>query len=78
MAGPSRGTVTSNSTEPGTTSSPELIEVLAYAGFDFVFVDQMQTGVDWGGLANMVRAARGSEMAVIARVENDPWFGGDD
>jgi 4-hydroxy-2-oxoheptanedioate aldolase len=58
--------------------SPEFIEVLAYVGFDFVIVDQMFTGVDWRELQHIVRAVRGSGMAVIARVENDPWNGGDD
>jgi 2-keto-3-deoxy-L-rhamnonate aldolase RhmA len=58
--------------------SPELVEILAYVGFDFVFVDQMFTSIAWTELANMVRAAQGSEMAVFARVENDPWHSGDD
>src|SRR5260221_14309457 len=58
--------------------SPEFIEVLAYVGFDFVVVDQMFTSVDWRVLHHIVRAVRGSGMAVIARVENDPSNGGAD
>lgn len=60
------------------STNPEMVEILAYVGFDYIFVDQMFTGVDWNVLANMVRAARGSNLAVFARVENDPWYGGED
>lgn len=60
------------------STSVEMIEILALVGFDYVFVDQMFTAVDWKVLAEMVRAARGSNMNVIARPENDPWYGGED
>lgn len=60
------------------SNSPDVVEIMAYVGFDYVIVDQMFTTVDWDGLGRMVRAARGSDLAVIARVENDPWYGGDD
>lgn len=58
--------------------SPELVEILGYVGFDFIYADQMFTSIGWTELANMVRAADGSDMAVFARVENDPWHGADD
>jgi 2-keto-3-deoxy-L-rhamnonate aldolase RhmA len=58
--------------------SPDLVEILAYVGYDYIIVDQMFTAVDWSHLASIVRAARGSDMAVLARIENDPWHGGDD
>jgi 2-keto-3-deoxy-L-rhamnonate aldolase RhmA len=58
--------------------SPEVVEILAYVGFDFIYADQMFTGIGWSELANMVRAAQGSRMAVFARIENDPWHSGDD
>lgn len=38
--------------------SPELVEILAYVGFDFVFVDQMFTSIGWTELTNMVRLRR--------------------
>lgn len=59
------------------SDSPQLIETLAYVGYDYVFVDQMFSTVDWRSLGEMVRWARGSDMAVLARIENDPWFGDD-
>jgi 2-keto-3-deoxy-L-rhamnonate aldolase RhmA len=58
--------------------SVELIEILAFAGFDFVHVDQMFTTIGWKELGDMVRAAQGSDLAVFARIENDPWHSGDD
>ena len=58
--------------------SVEMVEILAYVGFDFLYVDQMFTTIGWKELADMVRAAQGSDMAVFARVENDPWYSGDD
>jgi 4-hydroxy-2-oxoheptanedioate aldolase len=60
------------------SNSPDYVEIMAYVGFDYVIVDQMFTTVDWDGLGRMVKAARGSELAVIARISNDPWFGGED
>jgi len=59
------------------SNSPQLIEIMAYVGFDYVIVDQMFTTVGWDSLGAAVRAARGSDLAVIARIENDPWYGGD-
>lgn len=58
--------------------SVELTEILAYVGFDFIYADQMFTTIGWKELGDMVRAAQGSDMAVFARIENDPWHGADD
>lgn len=58
--------------------SPELVEILAYVGFDYIMVDQMFTAVDWSDMAHMVRAAEAYDMCVIGRVENDPWYGSGD
>lgn len=58
--------------------SVELTEILAHSGFDFIYADQMFTTIGWKELGDMVRAAQGSDMAVLARVENDPWHSGDD
>jgi 4-hydroxy-2-oxoheptanedioate aldolase len=54
------------------SNSPYMVEILAYVGFDYVFVDQMFTTVDWDDLAGIVRTARDSNLAVLARPENDP------
>lgn len=39
--------------------SVEMVEILAYVGFDFLYVDQMFTTIGWKELADMVRAALG-------------------
>lgn len=58
--------------------SVEFTEILAHAGFDFIYADQMFTTIGWKELGDMVRAAQGSDMAVFARIENDPWHSADD
>jgi 2-keto-3-deoxy-L-rhamnonate aldolase RhmA len=58
--------------------SVELVEILAHVGFDFIYADQMFTTIGWKELGDMVRAAQGSDMAVFARIENDPWHSADD
>jgi 2-keto-3-deoxy-L-rhamnonate aldolase RhmA len=58
--------------------SVEFTEILAHAGFDFIYADQMFTTIGWKELGDMVRAAQGSDMAVMARIENDPWHSADD
>lgn len=58
--------------------SVEFTEILAHVGFDFIYADQMFTTIGWKELGDMVRAAQGSDMAVFARIENDPWHSGDD
>lgn len=55
--------------------SIELVEILAYVGFDYIFVDQMFGRVDWKDLGEMALAGENLGMAVIGRVENDPWYG---
>lgn len=60
------------------TANVEMAEILAHLGLDFLFVDQMFTSVDWRQMADIVRAAQGSDMAVMARIENDPWHSADD
>jgi len=58
--------------------SVEFTEILAHVGFDFIYADQMFTTIGWKELGDMVRAAQGSDMAVFARIENDPWHSTDD
>jgi 2-keto-3-deoxy-L-rhamnonate aldolase RhmA len=55
----------------------EFVEILAHVGFDFIYADQMFITIGWKELGDMVRAAQGSDMAVFARIENDPRHSGD-
>lgn len=60
------------------TASPEVVETLAFAGFDWVCIDLMFESTDWNLAAHMVRAAKGSGITPIIRVPSNPWVAGDD
>jgi 2-keto-3-deoxy-L-rhamnonate aldolase RhmA len=55
------------------TASPEMVEVLAYAGFDWVVIDLMFESTDWTLAANMVRAAKAWGITPLIRVPSNPW-----
>ncbi|MBQ6223007.1 MAG: hypothetical protein IJJ44_10390 [Solobacterium sp.] len=54
-----------------TISSPEIIEVLKYAGLDYVILDLVHDGLTVADLRPMIMAADSCGMAVMARVEAD-------
>lgn len=58
------------------TSSPELLELYALCGFDFVFFDMMFTAIDWGAAQNLVAAGRAAGITAIPRVPAFPWIDG--
>lgn len=60
------------------TASPEVVETLAFAGFDWVCIDLMFESTDWTLAAHMVRAAKGSGISPIIRVPSNPWVAGED
>lgn len=60
------------------TASPEVVETLAFAGFDWVCIDLMFESTDWNLAAHMVRAAKGSGITPIIRVPSNPWVAGED
>lgn len=57
-------------------SSPDVVEILAIAGFDFVIVDTEHATHDWETLRNMIRAGEVHGLATVVRVpDNDPvWI----
>jgi 2-keto-3-deoxy-L-rhamnonate aldolase RhmA len=55
------------------TASPEVVETLAYVGFDWVIIDLMFESTDWSLAANMVRAAKAWGISPIIRVPSNPW-----
>ena len=59
------------------TASPEVVETLAYSGFDWVCIDMMFESTDWGLAANMVRAAKAWGISPMIRVPSNPWVAGD-
>ncbi|MBI2859161.1 MAG: hypothetical protein HYX90_08790 [Chloroflexi bacterium] len=60
----------------GTTahsSSPDLIELYAYCGFDFVWFDQMFGPTDWERAAYLINSGRAAGMTVFPRIQAYPW-----
>ena len=54
-------------------SHPNLVEVAGLAGFDCFMADMMFTGHDWDMIAHLVRAARGTGITPMIRVQAYPW-----
>ncbi len=52
--------------------APELVEVVAVAGFDFVTFDAEHEPLDDSQLVNLVRAAEAFDITPIVRVAKDP------
>jgi 4-hydroxy-2-oxoheptanedioate aldolase len=47
--------------------SPAIVEMCAYAGFDFVVIDNEHGSADWSATEHMLRAARASGIPAIVR-----------
>jgi 4-hydroxy-2-oxoheptanedioate aldolase len=54
-------------------SHPNLVEVAGLAGFDCFMADMMFTAHDWDAIAHLIRAARGTGISPIIRVQTYPW-----
>ncbi len=52
------------------TGSPEMIEITAQAGFDFVFIDNEHGGWDGENNAHLIRAAESFDSIPLVRVPN--------
>lgn len=48
--------------------SPEIVEIAAYAGFDFVVLDAEHGPLDLGDIRHMIRAAQAANIPVMVRV----------
>ena len=48
--------------------SPDVVEIMGFAGFDYVIIDLEHSPKDWDHVANMIRAAELHGMAPIVRV----------
>ena len=55
--------------------SPEIVEIVGYTGFDFVWLDAEHGTMDLGAIACLIRSAEASGIDSIVRVPNaDPSF----
>jgi hypothetical protein len=59
-------------------SHPNLVEVAGLAGIDCFMADMMFTGLDWEQIAQLIRAARGTGISPMIRVQAYPWSDGID
>jgi 4-hydroxy-2-oxoheptanedioate aldolase len=53
-----------------TFSSPEVVELFACAGMDYVIIDLQHASPDWQTLAHMIRAADARGVAPVVRVHD--------
>jgi len=59
------------------TSDPDMIELMAYMGFDWVMIDQMFTGTDWSRAELLIRTAEAAGITPTIRLQAYPWLGHD-
>jgi 4-hydroxy-2-oxoheptanedioate aldolase len=59
------------------TSDPDMIELLAYLGFDWVMIDLMFTGTDWSRAEMLIRTAEAAGITPAVRLQAFPWLGHD-
>ncbi len=54
--------------------SPVIVELAAYAGFDFVRIDTSHNAYDLPTVVNLIRTAEAAGITPMARVDNDPYL----
>lgn len=59
-------------------SHPNMVEVAGLAGIDAFMADMMFTAHDWDNIAHLIRAARGTGISPLIRVQAFPWATGTD
>ena len=59
-------------------SHPNMVEVAGIAGMDAFMADMMFTAHDWDNIAHLIRAARGTGISPLIRVQAFPWATGAD
>jgi 2-keto-3-deoxy-L-rhamnonate aldolase RhmA len=59
-------------------SHPNMVEVAGIAGIDCFMADMMFTAHDWDNIAHLIRAARGTGISPMIRVQSFPWTDGTD
>jgi len=59
------------------TNDPDMVELMAHMGFDFVFIDQMFTSTDWQKCELLIRTAEAAGITPIIRLQSHPWAGYD-
>lgn len=52
-------------------ASPDLVEIMGFAGFDYVIIDLEHSPKNWSDVANMIRAAELHDMAPLVRIREN-------
>jgi HpcH/HpaI aldolase/citrate lyase family len=61
----------------GWTSDPDMVELMAYMGFDWVMFDMMFTSMDWAKVELLIRTAEAAGITPAVRLPAFPWLGND-
>lgn len=56
-------------------NNPHEVEMLAKLGFDWFYIDQMFTDVDWHAAQTMLWAGEAAGITPVLRVQSNPWLG---
>jgi 4-hydroxy-2-oxoheptanedioate aldolase len=59
------------------TNDPDMIELMAHIGFDWVLIDQMFTANDWSKTELLIRTAEAAGITPTVRLQAYPWLGYD-
>ena len=52
-------------------ASPDIVEIMGHAGFDYVIIDLEHSPKNWSDVANMIRAAELHGMAALVRIREN-------
>lgn len=52
-------------------ASPDIVEIMGFAGFDYVIIDLEHSPKNWSDVANMIRAAELHGMAPLVRIREN-------
>ena len=56
---------------------PYSVDVAAHTGFDWIFIDQMFTALDWTATESLIRCCEANGITPVVRVQSNPWLGYD-
>ncbi|MDR7448841.1 MAG: aldolase/citrate lyase family protein [Armatimonadota bacterium] len=57
--------------------SPDMIDLCAHLGFDWVFIDQILSPFDFNQVHALITAAEAAGVTPVVRVQSCPWLGYD-
>lgn len=61
----------------GWTSDPDMVELMAHMGFDWVMFDMMFTSLGWDKIELLIRTAEAAGITPAVRLQAFPWLGKD-